>query len=86
MSRIRKQIASDIKDSYMGYGDFRDYIAVDLLDESFRKLNLSFSVFCARNFIFVNGDIWISSDIPKEYTTEELYNMFIENYERNTAQ
>lgn len=77
MSKIRKQITSDIKDSYIGYGDFRDYIAVDLLDNSLKDFSTSFSVFCARNFIFVNGNIWISSDIPKEYTTEELYNMFI---------
>ena len=50
-----------------------------------KKFSISFSVFCAENYSY-NGYSWWSKNEIVEIATEELYNMFIENYERNTTQ
>ena len=45
---------------------------------------VSFSVFCAENYVHLTGNNWMHywNGGDEEFTTEELFNIFIESYEQ----
>lgn len=73
MNKIRKQIEDNIADSY----DYPN--TVDLLEESFKKNSVLFSLFCAENYMpkrVLNHPIFWEGSMNRRYTTEELYKLF----------
>jgi hypothetical protein len=58
---------------------------LDELENVVKNFSVSFSLFCAENYIHLHSDRWIKYlGDDKEFETEELYNKFIESYDKKS--
>lgn len=86
---MRDKINNCINDSFEGYGNFRSSTAVNLLEQLFKEETLSFISFLRENYsagdkygdYFIDNNDWREFNSDKIYTTKEILNKFLENYE-----
>ncbi len=57
--------------------------SLDELEKVVKDFSVSFSLFCAENFNKLRKDTYWCYNLKREFTTEELYDKFIENYDTN---
>lgn len=56
---------------------------VDDLENVVKDFSVSFNLFCAKNYFYQYENIW-KNYVGTSFTTEELYNKFVEGYDKKS--
>ena len=80
MSKLKEQLRFKMLGQL---SDEKTNIDIDNAYDVAVDFTLSFSLFCAENYIHLSGNNWMSyHKETEEFTTEELLNKFLEEYEQ----
>ena len=82
MNKLREQFRQKLLGQL---SDANTEVDINNAVEVFKDFSISFSLFCAENYIHLHSDRWIKYlGDDKEFETEELYNKFIESYDKKS--